>query len=79
MVYAFCRRAPVHCCRGMVVVCGMRFSLEILNECATATPAADNKLIEGVATLGAVDHEDVLSSTGSSVVKSYAGASMTII
>src|SRR4051794_26019695 len=36
---------------------------------------SDNKLIEGIATLGTVDHEETLSHMGEHVVRTYAGLS----
>ena len=36
---------------------------------------SDNKLVEGVATLGAVDREDTLSRTGENIVRIYGGVS----
>lgn len=36
---------------------------------------SDNKLIEGIATIGAIDVEDVTAKTSETIVKSYAGVS----
>ncbi len=43
--------------------------------CSRLSVVSDNKLVEGIATLGAVDAEEALSAMGEHVVKAYAGVS----